>query len=257
DVKGWTKISGYIIADQNYTWISIGNFLSEEKTLVEKAPAMERRYGHAEACYYLDDVTVRPASTLRVTGDTLVDIGKKASLIASGAEKYSWADSTRPGVIIGTGPNIQVGMRKRTTYYVYGENDTEKITVNVRKIGPVYQDTIQGRKVRKGRTVTVESDVITISVYDKNEIDGDSITLYYGDSLVVQNLALTKKKQSFTIKVDRENPQQLILFAENQGSTPPNTACIIIKDGKNNTQIVLASDFKWCDSIMIAWKKED
>jgi hypothetical protein len=103
----------------------------------------------------------------------------------------------------------------------------------------------------------VHSDEIIVSVHDKNEIDGDSISLYYGDSLIVEHLALTKKKQSFTIKVDKNYPRQIILYAENLGSIPPNTAELTIKDGKETTDIVLGSDFKWCDSIMILYKKED
>ena len=159
-------------------------------------------------------------------------------------------------MIIGTDAVLKIKVSRKTTFRVKSGDDYIDLTVNVRKTTPAYTETINGRKVRKGRNVIVHHEEIVIQVHDKNEVDGDSIALYYGDSLVTQHVSLGKRKQSFTIKVDKYTPRQLILYAENLGSVPPNTAALTIKDGRDTTDVVLGSDFKFCDSVMLTYKED-
>jgi hypothetical protein len=259
--EGWYKVSGTFVAADNYTHVIIGNFFTYENTTVKVMPQAEEyvsphTYRTNMAAYYIDDFMLREAKfKIAVKGDTLVNTGTTATLIASGGTTYTWADAERPDVTIGGGDELKVTMNKKRTFIVRSEGDSAFITVNVRKPSSAYMSDLNGRKVRKGRNIEIHSDEITIQVFDKNEVDGDSISLYYGDSLIVQHLAITHKKVSFTIKIDKSRPKQIVLYAENQGSVPPNTACIIIKDGRASTDVVLQSDFKYCDSVMLTYKE--
>ena len=256
---GWTKISGSFIAADNYTYVIIGNFFTQENTTVKVMPQAEKyenphTYRTNMGAYFIDDFMLRELRfDLKVKGDTLVDIGTTASLIASGGTTYTWADAERPGVMIGGGEELKVNMNKKRTFIVYSEGDSAFITVDVRKPSSAYMQELNGRKVRKGRNIAIQSEEVTIQIYDKNEVDGDSVSLYYGDSLIVEHLAITHKKVSYTFKIDKTQPKQIVLFAENQGSVPPNTACIVVKDGRVSTEVVLQSDFKYCDSVMLTY----
>lgn len=254
--NGWVKIGGTFTATENYTNVVIGNFLPQEQLAkqVNKVEGTYSRNGDM-AAYYIDDIVVRRAGNLSATGDTLVAIGNTATFLAKGGSTYKWVDVKNPNVVLGTTAEFKIPVHRKTTFRVSSGDDEVEITVNVRKSGPVYRDELNGRKVRKGRSLIVHNEEITIQVHDKNEVDGDSISLFYGDSLVAQHIALTKKKQSFTIKVNRHQPQQIILYAENLGSVPPNTAEMTIRDGKESTSIILGSDFKWSDSVMITYKE--
>lgn len=260
--NGWTKVSGTFVAADNYTHVIIGNFFTHEKTTVKVLPEAEvyespHTYRTNMGAYYIDDFMLREAKfNIAVTGDTLVNIGTTATLTASGGTTYTWADAERPNTIIGGGDQLKVTMNKKRKFIVRSEGDSAYIWVDVRKPASAYMSELNGRKVRKGRNIEIHNDEVTIQVYDKNEVDGDSISLYYGDSLIVEHLAITHKKVSFTIKLDKSKPRQIVLYAENQGSTPPNTACIIIKDGRASTEVVLQSDFKYCDSVMLTYKEE-
>ncbi|CAN5169826.1 hypothetical protein BH09BAC5_BH09BAC5_19700 [soil metagenome] len=88
----------------------------------------------------------------------------------------------------------------------------------------------------------IHNEKIKVTVYDNNKIDVGIISLYYGDSCIVSNLELSKRKKSFTITIDKTNPRQLILFANNLGSMPPNTAACVIGAGKKQINVVLSSD---------------
>lgn len=250
DKNNWTKISGFFVADQPYTCVTFGHFVGSPSQYIDVACTTNCM----GARYFVDDMVVKAAG-LSATGDTLVNTGAVATLTAKGGEQYKWVDIRNPNVVLGTDAVLKTPVSKRTTFRVSSGEETVELTVNVKHVGPVYQDELLGRKVRKGRNVIVHSTEITVSVHDKNEVDGDSISLYYGDSLIVQHLALTKKKQSFTFTIDTKNPKQVILYAENLGSVPPNTAELTIKAGKESTDIVLGSDFKWCDSVMLMYKE--
>jgi hypothetical protein len=259
--KGWYKVSGTFVAQDAFTYVIIGNFFAPANTIVKEMPKADsyespHTYRTSMAAYFIDDFTLREAKFhVAVKGDTLVTTGTIATLKASGGTTYTWADAERPDVVIGGGEELKINMNKKRTFIVRSEGDSAIITVNVQKPASLYMTELLGRKVRKGRNIEVTSDEITIQVFDKNDVDGDSIALYYGDSLIVEHLAITHKKVSFTIHVDKTKPRQIVLYAENMGTTPPNTACVIIKDGRNETEVVLQSDYKYCDSVMLTYKE--
>lgn len=62
---------------------------------------------------------------------------------------------------------------------------------------------------------------------------------------------------SFTVRVDKTKPRQAVLYAENMGRMPPNAAYMIVKAGRKDTELVLQSDFKYCDSLMLTYKEDD
>lgn len=92
------------------------------------------------------------------------------------------------------------------------------------------------------KNVIVENDSISISLYDNGIIDGDSVKLIYNDEIIANHQLLTEKPLTFRIKVDRNrNKNELIMYAENLGSIPPNTALLIVNDGPNQHKIHISS----------------
>ncbi|MBL0146267.1 MAG: LamG domain-containing protein [Chitinophagaceae bacterium] len=87
--------------------------------------------------------------------------------------------------------------------------------------------------------VEVEHDSITVTLYDNGVVDGDSVTLIYQDSILTTHQLLTDKGITFTIKIDKGNVNnELVMYAENLGSIPPNTALMVIYDGKKGTNLI-------------------
>lgn len=88
------------------------------------------------------------------------------------------------------------------------------------------------------REITVEHDSITVTLYDNGEIDGDSITLIYNDKILTTHQLLTDKPLTYTIKINPGNSRnELVMYAENLGSIPPNTALMIINDGNKRYEL--------------------
>lgn len=263
DANGWVKISGTFVADKRYTYLVIGNFRDGKDTKVKERPASVLNpyynyWTHESAQYFVDDVLLRPENKLVVTGDTLVMAGATATLNADGCKTYNWADASEPEKIIARGPQLVTTMMEKRTFLVYSDCDTAEAVVDVfMPDKPEDLKAFNGRKIRKGKTIIITHDVITITLYDNNKEDGDSVSVWYGDSCIVQHLSLTHKKVTFTLHIDPTQPKAIILYAENQGSMPPNTAGVTITDGRKKNDIVLSSDLKTCDSVTLVYKEDD
>ncbi len=79
-----------------------------------------------------------------------------------------------------------------------------------------------------------KQDSVRIDLYDNGEIDGDSVSLYLNDQLIVTHLKLQEQPRTVWLVIDKSRPvNKLILFAENLGRLPPNTALMeVTLDGK-------------------------
>ena len=92
------------------------------------------------------------------------------------------------------------------------------------------------------RSITVENDLLTVSLYDNGIIDGDSVTLIYNDKIILKHQLLKTKPLILSLKIDRSrSSNDLTMYAENLGSIPPNTALMIINDGANRYEVNVSS----------------
>ena len=92
------------------------------------------------------------------------------------------------------------------------------------------------------KTITTHVKEFKIDLYDNGEIDGDRITVYHNNELIVSNKTLTDKPISFTIKADENTPvHEFVMVAENLGTIPPNTALMIITAGIQRYELFVTS----------------
>lgn len=83
---------------------------------------------------------------------------------------------------------------------------------------------------------------IKIDLYDNGEIDGDSVSIYHNNVLLMSHARLSQKPITFRIVVNSENPHhELIMVAENLGTIPPNTSLMIITSNAKRYQAFISS----------------
>jgi len=106
------------------------------------------------------------------------------------------------------------------------------------------------------KELELENPSIRLEIYDNGEIDGDMISLYLNDKLVLPKVTLTHKAVRLTINLDPSLPfNELSMFAENLGTKPPNTAALIVYDGKTRYETLLSSDLS--KSATLKLKKKE
>lgn len=105
---------------------------------------------------------------------------------------------------------------------------------------------LEKRKNELVQEITVDTDSLSVTLYDNGDIDGDSITLIYNDKILTTHQRLTDKPLTFVIKITRGagSRNELVMYAENLGSIPPNTALMIIYDGKKRYELNIKSTEK-------------
>lgn len=85
-----------------------------------------------------------------------------------------------------------------------------------------------GRENKELRRIVVNERKITLSIYDNGTIDGDTVSVYYNGKAIVKNRRLTANPITLNVELDEGMAlHSVVLFAENLGSIPPNTALVI------------------------------
>ncbi len=103
------------------------------------------------------------------------------------------------------------------------------------------QDRLNSRKKEFAMEIPVSGDTIELRFYDNAEIDGDSISLFLNNKLLMEHIRLTGFAHVIRIAVaDLKQENELVMVAENLGTIPPNTAYMMALVGglKYDAQIV-------------------
>ena len=98
----------------------------------------------------------------------------------------------------------------------------------------------------------MKSTQIILNVWDNNTEDGDLISLKLNNTCIFTNFPLKKGKHEIPIELKKQE-NELLLFAENLGKIPPNTAAISIDDKVTQRMFILNSDMKKCETIKIVY----
>ena len=99
------------------------------------------------------------------------------------------------------------------------------------------QQMVKRKNTEEGRVV-VNTKTNTLNVYDNAIVDGDTVSIFFNGKLLVSHQRLSEKPIVVTIELDENSPRnEIILFAENLGSIPPNTALIVITAGDKRYEL--------------------
>jgi len=98
---------------------------------------------------------------------------------------------------------------------------------------------------------------LRLSFYDNGDIDGDSISVFLNKQLVLSHQGLTARAINMYMILDSTREINLIdMFAENLGTIPPNTALMIVSDGKNRFEVFMSSSLTQNAMVRIRKKKQ-
>lgn len=148
----------------------------------------------------------------------------------------------------------------KETYQVWkpAEEDTlisAKI-IQRKVINYVIEQQFTERENEISNEIEVDSDSLRVDIFDNGEIDGDIISLFYNQQLILFNQKLTHKSIHLDIKLDSAKAEnEVTLFAENLGLIPPNTALLRIRDGKKVYDLRVSSSLEKNATIRIRRKK--
>lgn len=103
-------------------------------------------------------------------------------------------------------------------------------------------NTIANRKVNVQQTIELSKPEFQVDIYDNGDIDGDSITVYFNGQVVVGKQKLTDKPITIKLKAKPNMSNELVMYANNLGTIPPNTALMKVTAGDKTYEVRLESD---------------
>ena len=129
---------------------------------------------------------------------------------------------------------------------VEGINNSVPVTAatNDKKIVAEPAAAYDKRTTKDTKTIQVKSNKVKIDLYDDGDIDNDIVSVYFNKNLIVDKKPLTGNAHSFSITLEPGRTNELVLFADNVGNIPPNTALMIITDGTTRHEVRLSADLK-------------
>jgi hypothetical protein len=126
------------------------------------------------------------------------------------------------------------------------KEDSKKIAESFVKRAPVNKKVLE-----------VESDWVRVSFYDNGEIDGDSISVFVNQQLVLKHQMLEARALVLFLRLDSAlETNEISMFAENLGKYPPNTALMIVTDGKHRYEVFMSSNYSSNATIRLRRKKK-
>jgi hypothetical protein len=153
---------------------------------------------------------------------------------------------TNPVAKSGTNPIKKSIIKKPNSIPV--TDTTKKIT-----IAPVIKKTLTDKKIftpeilktrenELARTITVNTEEVTIRLYDNGEIDDDTISVFVDKQLMLSHKRLSATAITLTLKFNADNKEhEVVMVAENLGRIPPNTSLMVITAGDKRYQVQITS----------------
>jgi len=136
-------------------------------------------------------------------------------------------------------PNINIVVTKKT--------EPPKLKDSISHLPAGYAE----RKKEVVKTIVVNTDSITLVVYDNGIVDGDIVSVVYNNVVVIDKLSLTTHAFIKKIPVNITGINTLVFHAHNLGEFPPNTAKLEILFGNKKEELLLSSDFTVSSEINI------
>jgi hypothetical protein len=115
---------------------------------------------------------------------------------------------------------------------------------------------VADRKNETMQDIYFKNDSLILSLYDNGIVDGDTVSVFMNGENIISKQKLKESAIKKTIYVSANSDSlQLVLFAENLGTIPPNTGLLTVRDGDDVYQVRFSADLQKNASIILRRKK--
>ena len=134
-----------------------------------------------------------------------------------------------------------------------------KKTETKRAPSSAFATTFGDRTLETIQTVVFKSDSLKLTLYDNGEVDGDTVSILLNGKVILSKQGLSTNAINKTIYFtpDMGDSMQLVMYAENLGTIPPNTGLLIIKDGRDRYEIRFSGDLKKNAAIVLRRRHDE
>jgi hypothetical protein len=245
-----SSLTGYFYHDEKYKYLcpdlkvsyTLDRADHEQDSLTAVVPAKNTIWKPQEDDYVVNEVKTVPLTVTPAIERVIPPDSTKAAEVRSGTPTDSVKSLVQPDSVKSL---VQLSAPVLVPTPAPRIDDSLKISNSFTK-----------RKSVLNRELLVESDSVRLSFYDNGEIDGDSISVFVNNELVLSHQELAAKAFNIYLHLDSTRElTEISMFAENLGRLPPNTALMVVTDGKNRYEVFLSSSLTENATIELKRKK--
>ena len=113
------------------------------------------------------------------------------------------------------------------------------------------------RKTVVIRTIEFKTDSLTLSIFDNGIVDGDTVSVVLNGEVIIPKQGLTEKAYRKVVQITPAmgDSLQLVMYAENLGTIPPNSGLLIIEDGTDRYEVGFEGDMKKSSAVRLVRKR--
>ena len=112
-----------------------------------------------------------------------------------------------------------------------------------------------GRENKLVKKIITNSKMVSIDLFDNGTIDNDTIIVFDNKKLLVNKKRLSYKAIHLEFNfTENSREHEVIIVAHNMGTVPPNTALLLLKDGKNRQEYFITSTNKINAKLLIVYE---
>ncbi|MEJ7588271.1 MAG: hypothetical protein WKI04_11990 [Ferruginibacter sp.] len=128
--------------------------------------------------------------------------------------------------------------------------------LSVASISPKPAADVSVRKTILQETMFFKTDSLELSLYDNGEVDGDTVSVLVNGNIIMAKQRLSTKaiRQTINIRADLDSIE-LVMYAENLGTLPPNSGLLVVRDGKDIYEIRFSGDLQKNASVIFKRRK--
>ena len=113
---------------------------------------------------------------------------------------------------------------------------------------------LQPREKTLVKTVTLHSADVKIELYDDAVIDGDSVTVFINNKLLLYHRMLTDRPLTIHFNAFPDTEYELVMYADNLGTIPPNTALMMVTAGSEKMEVYMSSSEQASSTVRFIYK---
>lgn len=193
--------------------------------------------------FAMDDITVRECIKPEAA---VVEMSKQEVKPVQPAIKETTPSQADPKPVAKADPPVP-GLKKDTTLTVNRQpiKPIEKASapdIQKNPIAITLPPVLTTRANPIVKTIKTTAGEMIVELYDNGQVDGDTVTIYHNNELLVSHAALSQVPIRFTIPVDAKHPHhELVMVADNLGSIPPNTSLMILRIKDKRYDVFISS----------------
>ena len=115
---------------------------------------------------------------------------------------------------------------------------------------------LQPREREVIKTVVVSNPKVKIELYDNAEIDHDTVTVLINNKLLLYREMLREKPLTIDFNAFPGVEYELVMYADNLGEIPPNTALMVVTAGTQKMQVFLSSSEQKTAAVRFIYRPE-